>query len=284
MTIMFIRRIICSLSLFCVCAICQTNKSMSQKEACSKFMPAVVRIDVADGAASGFIVSSDGWIVTAGHVVIDERTGDQRHVAFVRLPDGTVKVAKIFIDEQSVIRDFAILKVEAVGLPFLELATTNEIEPGSELTLIGYPLSAEGPYSPSVLTKFCLSALVAATDTISYNGVNVDAVYFQGPAIKGLSGGALISRETGHVVGIQSKKMASIGMGLAKIRNDISTFQKNSQIIILEAGTNPTDDIKQLIDVLDRHLVNGLGVATGADDAGRFLAITQRAYKKNHNH
>ena len=38
----------------------QTAKPLTPKEACAKFMPAVVRIDVADGRATGFIVSQMG--------------------------------------------------------------------------------------------------------------------------------------------------------------------------------------------------------------------------------
>src|SRR5215472_2657601 len=79
-------------------------------------------------------------------------------------------------------RRFAILRClrwTLPDLPFLELAATNEVEPGSELTLIGYPFSAESAYAPSVVTKFCLSTLVAATDTITHDRVKVDAIYFK---------------------------------------------------------------------------------------------------------
>jgi S1-C subfamily serine protease len=272
--------------LFCVASESQSSpKALTQKEACRQFMPAVVRVDVADGKASGFIVSADGWIVTAGHVVIDRSTGELRHTASVKLPDGSTKFAKIFMDRESAARDFALLKVDASGLPFLQLGSSNETEPGSELTLIGYPFSAVSSYAASTNTKFCLSTFVTATDTVPYSGVNVDAVYFQGPAVQGLSGGPLISRETGRVVGIQSQKMAAVGQGLIAVRDKMLDFKKRATGLgirteTIQGGTNPAEDILSLINVLDQHLANGLGVATGADDAARFLTVTKRKYDK----
>jgi S1-C subfamily serine protease len=118
---------------------CQTTqKPLSQIEACNRFMSRVVRIDVADGRATGFIVSQDGWILTAAHVVFDQNTGERLHAVIIQLPDGSSETAQIFIDAEAVARDFAILKVDKTGLPFLELGTGSEISPGSEITIIGY--------------------------------------------------------------------------------------------------------------------------------------------------
>jgi len=201
----------------CTTSLAQPTKPLTPKEACTRFMSKVVRIDAgADTVASGFIISSDGWILTAGHVVFDHQTGQQLSTILVRLPDRTTSLAHIFVDRESVIRDFALLKVDKTDLPFLELGSWTEVDPGSEVTIIGYPFSAGA--DASITTKFCLSGLVAATDTVSNNGVSVDAIYFQGPVVKGLSGGPVISRDTGHVVGIQSQKLAGISSALAATR------------------------------------------------------------------
>src|SRR4029077_5538839 len=86
----------------------QTGKSLTQKDICKQSMPAVVRIDVAEGVASGFIVSADGWILTAGHVVFNQQTGEQLTTVSVRLPDRSTAFAKVFIDKESMTRDFAL--------------------------------------------------------------------------------------------------------------------------------------------------------------------------------
>ena len=199
----------------------QTDKPLTQKEACKRFMPAVVRIDVADGRATGFMVSADGWILTAAHVVFNPQTGERLTAIAVLLPDGSSSLARVFIDQDAAFRDFALLKVDKTGLPFLELGANDEISPGSDITIIGFPFSAESAYSTNVNTKFCLSGMIAATDSITENGVKVDAMYFQGPAVKGISGGPIIARDTGHVVGVQSQKLAGIGPALIAVRSTL---------------------------------------------------------------
>lgn len=253
---------------------------ITQKDACKRFMPAVVRIDLADSAASGFIVSPDGWIITAGHVVLDQ-TGHLASAVAVRLPNGKTSLARVFIDRESAVRDFAILKVEATELPFLKLGSWGEIDPGSDVTIIGFPLSAGVEPTITITTKFCLSGFVTATDTVSKNQVKVDAIYFQGPAVKGLSGGPVISRDTGRVVGVQSQKLAGINEELAAIRNQL--LAAKAQGVGIRLGTDYGETFLQLIGVIDRHLANGLGTATSADDVAGFLAVTKRNYERQHH-
>ena len=258
---------------------------ITQKESCKRFMPAVVRIDVADGKATGFIISPDGWILTAAHVVLDPETGERRSAVAVSLPDGTSPLAEVFIDKDSVIRDFALLKVDAKSLPFLQLGTNDEVSPVSDVTIIGYPFAAESKYSTSINTKFCLSGMVAAADTVADHGVNVDAVFFQGPAIKGISGGPVISRDTGHVIGIQSQRLAGIGQGLGAVRSVLQNGPAPGvQVNFSFAGVNLGPTIIELINVLDRHLANGLGAATGADDAAIAFRGAKKAYKQQQRH
>ena len=174
-------------------------KALTQKEACKQSMSAVVRIDVAGGQATGFIVSPDGWVMTAGHVVFDQQTGQQLTSIAIRLPDGSTSFGRPVVDRESVIRDFALLKIEGSNLPHLDLGDESEVEVGSEITIIGYPFSAESAYSPSIATKFCLSGMITATDSITEQGINVHAIYFQGPAVKGVSGGPIVSRPLARV-------------------------------------------------------------------------------------
>jgi S1-C subfamily serine protease len=49
---------------------------ISQREACERFSRAVVRIDAGGHSlGTGFLVSAEGFIFTAGHVITDETTG-----------------------------------------------------------------------------------------------------------------------------------------------------------------------------------------------------------------
>jgi S1-C subfamily serine protease len=270
------------LTVFSIYSIAATQPTpLTQKEACKHFMPAVVRIDVPGGNASGFIVSSDGWILTAGHVVFNHETGERFSTVAVILPDKSTSLARVFVDRESVIRDFAILKIDKSNLPFLELGSGEELSPGSDLTIIGYPFSAGS--DASITAKFCLSGLVAATDAISKNGVNVDAIYFQGPAVKGLSGGPVISRDSGRVVGIQSAKLAGINSSLDTTRTQlINGPATGAYAETTIGGVKLEKTFLDLINVLDRHLANGLGTATGIDDPSAALRKAQRDDKKEH--
>jgi S1-C subfamily serine protease len=255
----------------------QRTKPLTQKETCSRFMPTVVRIDVAGGNATSFIVSPDGWIVTAAHYVFDPGTREQRTTFAVMLPDGSTDFGKLIIDRDSFLRDFALLKVEKTNLPYLELGTETEVSPGSEIAIIGYPFSAQSPYSPSITTKFCMSGMVTATDHITHQEVKINAVYFQGPVVKGLSGSPIISRETGHVIGIQSAKLAGISTALDETRRRLEAG-KASGFVRIVGGVDIADIFIGLINDLDRHLANGLGSATGAADAALALSKAKRNY------
>ena len=271
------------LTLLCASfSFAQTSTPITQKEACAKFKSSVVRIDTAKGeSASGFIVSPDGWIMTAAHVVVDRQTGERLNTVAVRLPDGSTPTAQVFVDQDSFVRDFALLKVDAkTPLSSLELESGGEIADGSEITIIGYPLSAQSNYVSSITTKFCLSGLVTATESITQNGVRVGVVYFQGPAIKGISGGPIISRDTGRVIGIQSQKLAFITDGLSVVERQLTQTAGTPPVIFGANGVNLVQSTRELIQVLDRHLANGLGAATAIGDASGFFAKTKRKYKK----
>ncbi len=252
--------------------------ALTNKEICSQFSAPIVRIDIPGGfAASGFIVSPDGWILTAGHVMFDPISHAQLTTVAVTLPDGSKQLAvPISPTKESVTRDFLVLKVEKSGLPYLQLGTESEISAGSDIAIIGYPFSA------GVNTKFCLFGSVTATDSISTNdGINVDIIYFQGPAVKGISGAPIISRDTGHVVGIQSLKLTGIGNALDNIRNFANAAPNHGHLVI--DGVSPSYSVTQIINVLDQQLANGLGTATGVDDAASALRKSEREHKhKSH--
>lgn len=270
-------------TLFITCCIFLTlpiaygQTPISQKAACKKFSDAIVRIDVSGGVATGFIVSQDGWIVTAAHVMFDPVTHEQHNTVAVQLPKGGIQLARLItpITNENLVRDYVVLKVEQSELPHLELSEESAIESGSEVTLIGYPFSA------GTSTRFCLSETVAATNSYSDHGINVDIVYFQGVAVKGVSGAPLISRDTGRVIGIQSRKLSGIGPALDQIRQ--SAIQAQTEVSVSFAGIGDINRaFVQVANVLDEQLANGLGAGTSAADAFYELKQAKRNYERQH--
>jgi len=265
-----------SILLLALLANAGTANPLTQKKACQRFMSAVVRIDVAGGRATGFIVSPDGWIMTAAHVILDPDTGERRKAIAVMLPDGSTAFANVVADGI----DYAVLKVEKTKLPSLDLGEQSGASPGEEITIIGYPFSAEDAFT-TINAKFCMAGFVTAVDSVTYNGHQVDAIYFQGPAVKGISGGPIISRDTGRVIGIQSQKLAGIGSGLFAIRNRLIPAPGTTSGGVVTKGVNLTDATIDLINLLDRHLANGLGAATGINDAKHDLVKAQKQHGKS---
>jgi serine protease Do len=93
---------------------------------------------------SGFIISSDGYIVTNNHVVagaddIIVRMSDRRE--FVAMVVGT--------DERS---DLALLKIDAEGLPTLKLSESDELEVGEWVLAMGSPFGLDYSVSAGIVS------------------------------------------------------------------------------------------------------------------------------------
>ncbi len=99
-------------------------------------LPAVVQIDVATEkkvvSGTGFLVSDDGLIVTAAHVM------DGAVSARVRLRNGEI-YDDVSVLDSDVRRDISIVKVKGYRLPFVSIADMPMAEVGTRLTVIGNP-------------------------------------------------------------------------------------------------------------------------------------------------
>jgi len=279
----------CVLAVLFVCPTiyCQNlSQPLTQVDACRAIKKAVVQVDTATVHGTGFIVDPNGWIVTAFHVVADQQT-------LVKYENITVSVlgsmhpipAEIVstIDNIARIRDFAILKINETKLPFLELGSEVNIEDGSPIAIVGFPLSAMFRIPPYPIPRFCLGGTVAAQTAAPLPKRNLQflrTVYFQGVSVKGISGSPIVSLVTGKVIGIVSTKLSGITTGLDATR----TLNRQAGPVIKISGPDGTidvtDEISSLIDVLDNQLANGLGTGTGATDAAEALRRAKQNYKK----
>jgi S1-C subfamily serine protease len=282
------------------------NAPLSQRESCARFSDSVVSIDAGgQSQGSGFIVSADGLILTANHVIRDEATGGFYSFIAVSFSDGRIEPATPItpLSLDNIGQDYALLKINTTKkLPFLMLGSTDEVETGSEATIIGFPFSAIAANQTHISTRFCLSASFAASESITVpetgklskrqahglqsstpinKTVKVDIVYFQGPSIKGISGSPIISRETGHVVGIVSTRLTGIGPSLMELKNETARGLGSGVII---SGLAPGEAINQILTVLDQQLANGLGSAVGIDDPKEALKQVQRQKNINAPH
>lgn len=144
---------------------------------------------------SGFIVSTDGLIVTNKHVVSEQGTYK------VITSDGkTYDVQKIYRDPSN---DIAILKINASGLKAVELGDSSKIKVGQTVVAIGTPL---GEFRGSV-TKGIISGIgrgIEAGSPFEGFAERLDNVIQTDAAINpGNSGGPLVNID-GQVIGVDT--------------------------------------------------------------------------------
>jgi serine protease Do len=153
----------------------------------------------ARGEGSGFIVSSDGYIMTNAHVVAD---ADEVTVKTTDRREYTAKV--IGYDEAT---DVAVLKIDAKNLPTVKLGDPSKLRPGEWVIAIGSPFGFENSVT---------AGIVSATSR-SMPGSNYAPFIQTDVAVNpGNSGGPLFNLN-GEVVGINSQIYSRSGgyMGLS---------------------------------------------------------------------
>ena len=148
-------------------------------------LAAAVSLDVVgpDGASggSGFIVSDDGVIVTAAHVIEGATS------AVVRLSSGEEfpVLGVIEIDHD---KDYAIIRIAGFDLPTVPLGNSNDVVAGQSVLAIGAPLGLDATISDGLVGQVRV-----------YDGVRLLQITV--PVSPGSSGGPVIN-EAGEVVGL----------------------------------------------------------------------------------
>ncbi|HEV8627423.1 MAG TPA: trypsin-like peptidase domain-containing protein, partial [Acidimicrobiia bacterium] len=144
-----------------------------------------------EGAGTGFVIGSDGAIVTNNHVVAGAQTIE------VVFADDRKMPARVLGRDPTT--DLAVLKVDASDLPVATLGDSGALKVGDDVIAIGNALALEG--GPTVTR-----GIVSAEDrTITAeNGVRLEHVIQTDTAINpGNSGGPLVN-SAGEVVGINT--------------------------------------------------------------------------------
>jgi len=156
---------------------------------------------VTTAKGSGFIISSDGYILTNNHLA-----GEAEKIN-VELGDGRKFTAKLIGADPET--DVAVVKIEADNLPYLELADSDALEVGEWVLAIGNPLGLSHTVTAGIVSAKGRSGFRLATYE---NFIQTDA------AINfGNSGGPLVNLD-GKVVGINTAIVGpggNIGIGFA---------------------------------------------------------------------
>jgi putative serine protease PepD len=159
------------------------------------------------GVGSGFIVTSNGYILTNRHVV----QGSQRLT--VELADGSELPASIV--RISDVTDLAVIKVQASGLTAAPIGDSSQLRVGQTAIAIGSPL---GTYTETV-TRGIVSGLdrtVTVSDEATGRQTTLEGLIQTDAAINpGNSGGPLLD-VLGNVIGINTAGTTNAeGLGFA---------------------------------------------------------------------
>jgi putative serine protease PepD len=178
--------------------------------------PSVVSVRTGSGSGTGFLVDSDGTIVTNAHVV-----GDSSEVQVRFTDDGEFHDARVLGVDAST--DLAALKVDAgaaSGVRPLKLADSDKVQVGDSALAIGYPLGLDRTATAGIVSGL-------ERDIQAPNGFSIDKVIqTDAPINPGNSGGPLLNAN-GEVIGVNSQIATagggngSVGIGFAVPANTV---------------------------------------------------------------
>ena len=213
---------------------------------------------------SGFIVESDGYIITNAHVV-----GEADSI-IVKLADKREFQAKLLgIDKRT---DVALLKIDAKDLPAVKLGNPKNIKVGEWVAAIGSPFGLENTMTVGVISAKG-RALPQQENYVPFIQTDV--------AINpGNSGGPLFNTN-GEVIGINSQIYSRTGgyMGLSfaipiDVAMDVAEQLKNNGRVVRGwlgiAIQEVTDELTEALGLKDKNgaLVAAVNKGTPAGKAG----------------
>lgn len=172
-----------------------------------KSTPAVVYIEIVGrhpfsgrevpiSNGSGFIVSSDGLIVTNAHVVANKRG------VRVKLTNGETYNATVQDVDQAA--DIATIKINVKNpLPTLRLGKSSDVRQGEFVVAMGSPFSLK-----NTITSGIVSSAQRGSKELGLSNSNMDYIQTDATIDFGNSGGPLINLD-GEVIGINTMKVTA---------------------------------------------------------------------------
>lgn len=149
------------------------------------------------GVGSGFIIESNGFILTNAHVIEGATT------IYVTLPDKREFKAKLIGTDKRT--DVALVKIEATGLPRLTIGDSSKVRVGEWVLAIGSPFGLENTVTAGIVSA-------KSRDTGDY----LPFIQTDVAVNPGNSGGPLLNTR-GEVIGINSQIFSRSGgyMGIS---------------------------------------------------------------------
>lgn len=215
-------------------------------------VPSEPRTRVERGTGSGFIIDSDGLILTNAHVI---EGADQ---VLVTLKDGRELSGTVVGADP--LTDVAVIRVEADDLPTVTIGDSSQLRPGEWAIAIGNPLGLD-----NTVTAGIISATGRSSAQIRVPDKRVDFIQTDAAINPGNSGGPLLN-EQGQVIGMNTAIIGGAqGLGFAipinSARDIAETLLSQGRVDHPYLGIQMRTLTPAVRDVLNSDSRNGVQVA-----------------------
>lgn len=165
-------------------------------------LPNLPDTQIQRGTGSGFIVSSDGLILTNAHVI------DGADRVTVTLKDGRTMEGEVMGTDA--VTDMAVVKIAASELPAVEFGDSDNLQIGEWAIAIGNPLGLD-----NTVTTGIISATGRSSSQVGVGDKRIDFIQTDAAINPGNSGGPLLNSQ-GQVIGINTAIIQNAqGLGFA---------------------------------------------------------------------
>jgi putative serine protease PepD len=254
--------------------------------------PSVVNIAAGQGTGTGFVIRSDGYILTNNHVV--EGANGSLEVTFA---DGSAASAEVVGADAGY--DLAVVTVDKADLPVVTLGSSDSVQVGDTAIAIGSPLGLQGTVTSGIISSLNRTVTAGGSGETSFiNAIQTDAAINPGN-----SGGPLVDGN-GNVIGVNSAiaslgqegNAGSIGLGFSipidtaqRIANElIATGSTQTPVIGVTVDSNFSGRGARVAEVTPGSPAEAAGVQVGdvfvavdgrsiSDSADLIVAIRDQA-------
>ena len=181
-------------------------------DAAERALPSVVNIQCSgkgpwgqrsESSGSGFVVSSDGMVVTNKHVV------DSARAVKVTMSDGRQYRARVHAkDGQTDLAVVQILAPKGTVFPTITVGSSSGLRPGEWVLALGSPLTLQNTVTAGIVSSTARQSSEIGMPQQHTEYIQTDAAINQGN-----SGGPLVNMD-GEVIGINTMKVA-YGSGIS---------------------------------------------------------------------